>query len=105
MGLQSFGEVGRDLGLLAAREAHADDVVERGVGRLARGGQELELVRVLDRPQHRQGVARRDVVGIGQDALKAEQVHRPGRVRDRVAALGIEQLGRRLVRVVAVGPV
>ena len=85
---QQAGEVGGDL---ASRVRPAnrtlDDLLEARVGRGARRGQPLELVGVLDRAQHRQRARHRDVARVGQRVLQAEQVHRPGRVGDRVAAV------------------
>ena len=99
------GEVGGDLALGATGELHADDLLEARVGRGARRGQPLELVVALDRAQHRQRVRHRDVARPGQRALEAEQVHRPGRVGDGVAAVRLQERRRRRVRVVPVRPV
>ena len=51
---QQVGEIGGDVGLAPAGEPHVDDLLEAGVGRRASSGEPLELVVVLDGPQHRQ---------------------------------------------------
>ena len=98
--MQQRGEVGGDLGLRAAREAHLDDLLEARVGGRAGGGEALELVGVLDRAQHRQRGGHRDVARAGQRLLEAEQLQRPRRVRDRVAPVRVEQRRDGRVRVV-----
>ena len=102
---EEAGEVGGDLALAATRELTLGDLLEARVGGRAGGGEPLELVRVLDRAQHRQRARHRNVRRVGQRLLQCEHVHRPGRVGDRVPAVWVEQLGRRGVRVASVRPV
>ena len=101
---QQVGEVGSDVELAAAREPDPQEVSEDGIQRGGAGGEQLELVGVLDRPQHRQRGGHRHVAGAGQLLLETEHVHRPRGVGYRVTAVGRQQLRRRLVGILAVAP-
>ena len=103
--IEQVRQVCGDLGLLASGEAHVQELLEACVRGCAGGGEPFELIGVLDRAQHRQRRAHRDIAGVGQRLLEAEQLQRPGRVGDRVGAGGVEQLSGGGVGVAAVGPV
>ena len=50
---EEAGEIGGDLALGAAGEAHLPDLLEARIGRGTRGGESFELLRVLDGAEHR----------------------------------------------------
>lgn len=90
---------------LRPHEGNVPDVLERCVRCRARGRQQLELRRVLDGAQHRQGLGEGGVGGAGQRLLQSQEVHRPGVVADAEAAGGVEEGCGGGVGVLAVGPV
>ncbi len=105
---EQVGEVGGDVGLVASAEGNLPDLLERCVCGRTRGRQQLQLRRVLDGTQHRQGVGEGGVRGGRQCLLQSEQMHRPGVVADAEPAEPeplIEQGGGGGVGVLAVGPV
>ena len=98
-------QVGADLGFAPAGEAEPGDLLERGIDGLAGIRQALELIRVLDRAQHRQLRGHRHVARVRQRLLEREHVHRPSGIGDRVASAGVKQVGGHRVGIAAVGPV
>ena len=102
---QQGGEVGSDLGLLAALEPDLEDLA---VGRVSGGAcrrQPCQLVGALDRTHHRQAFREGPVCRPRQGALEPEQVQRPRGVRDAVGAVWVQERSDRLIRVRGVGPV
>jgi hypothetical protein len=85
------GEIDGHLVLGTAGEADAENLLEGRVGTGPGGREPRQFVLVLDRAQHRQTLGEADVAGARERSLQTEQVHRPGRVRDRVAAVWVKQ--------------
>ena len=74
---EEAGELGCNLALGAAGEAHLPDLLEARIGRGTRGGESFELLGILDRAQHRKRARHRHVLRLGQRLLESEHVHRP----------------------------